>query len=175
MKIKPFLKALTALVIILVLVFVYIGQFPHFNLLLTPKRLLLYATIIGLATGILFGKHFSQNEWELFEKVRIYVIFIVTALVFMPLFLSLANRYLDFRNPDFIEAELVSHRQLVHQPFGYVKGEELKVTGYKTGVILDKKVFTFQTKENPFPGREIGSKVSVPIYRGALGIRYIEF
>ncbi len=168
-----YLKAVVVAVIIFGLIVLYVFEFPHFDLILNPKRLILFAVAFGLVLGIILGKRFSTGVKEAYERMRIYMILTVLCLFFMPLLISLANRFLDFRTPESKEVILENVEAYISEKYGVLKGEDVKIAGYKIVIVMDQEVHQLKSKQNPFPNYKQGDKVQIAIYNGLFGIKYV--
>ena len=169
-----YLKVGIGAMIIMGLIVLYVFEFKHFDLMLNPMLLLAYAFGFGLALGIMLGNRFSRDVKEAFEKMRIYMILIVLCIVFMPLIVNLANRLLDFRSPEIKEVSLENVEAYISEKYGVLKGEDVKIAGYKIVLIMDQELLQLKSKINPFPKNKKGDKVQIAIHKGLLGIKYID-
>ncbi len=169
-----YIKMISLTVLIFIMILLYVFHFDHFDKILDTRKWLIIAGIVGLGLGFFIGKKNADKEHEIYEQFRLYTLCIVLSIVFMPLVISLINLYGDFKAPSSQQVQLLDLKPKVDQPFGHIKGEEVKVTHYETAVLLDDEVFKFSTKENPFPGRAMGDMVQLPVYPGLLGIRYLD-
>ncbi len=176
-KLTPegYLKAILAVIFIVTLIVLYVFQLRHFNKILNPGFFLLLSGLIGLILGLGIARKYSQEVKDTYEKMRIYMLCIVLSVAFAPLLVSLANRYLDFKTVQYKEAQLLSIGARTDQPFGYTKGEKLKVTNFDMVLLIDEKVYEIRNATNPFPGKKAGSIVQVPVQQGLLEINYLDF
>ena len=170
-----YLKVGIAASIILGLIVLYVFEIKHFDLVLNTTLLLAYAFGCGIVLGILLGNHFSKGVKEVFEKMRIYMILIVLCIIFMPLIVNLANRLLDFRSPELKEVSLENVEAYISEKYGVLKGEDVKIAGYKIVLIMDQEVLQIKSKLNPFPNNNKGDKVQIAIHKGLLGINFVGF
>ncbi len=169
-----YLKVGIGATIILGLIVLYVFEFKHFDLVLNPKLLMGYAFGFGLTLGILLGNRFSKGVIEALEKMKIYMILITLSIVFMPLIVNLTNRLLDFRSPEMKEVSLENVEAYISEKYGILKGEDVKIAGYKIVLIMDQEVLQLKSKINPFPNNKKGDKVQIAIHKGLLGIKYID-
>ena len=103
------------------------------------------------------------------------MIMIVFCIVFMPLIVNLTNRILDFRSPELKEVSLESAEAYISEKYGVLKGEELKIAGYKIIILMDQEVLQIKSKTNPFPNNKKGDQVQIAINKGLLGIKFVGF
>ncbi|MFT5168782.1 MAG: hypothetical protein ACI8P3_004027 [Saprospiraceae bacterium] len=176
-KLTPsgYLKAGLAALLIISAIILYVTQFDHFGKMLNTKYFLILSVVLGIFTGTLIGRRYAATEKEAYEQMRIYVICIMMSVVFMPLLVGLANRFLDFRAPQTKAVQLLDFQARVDQPFGHLKGEKVEVTQYNTVILLDEKIIKFSSKTSPFSKDNLGEIIEIPVRQGLLGIRYLDF
>jgi len=175
LKNSEYLKAVLIVLLIIFAIVVYVFQFDHFDKMLNAKYFLFTSLGLGLALGIFIGRPYAEKEHDLVDRMRIYMTCAGLCVVFMPLVICLVNRYLDFREPRFEMAQVLELRAKTDQPFGYLKDEEMTITYYKATVLIGEDIFKFKTKEHPFPQKQEGDMVQVPICQGLLGMEYLSF
>jgi len=168
-----YLKAILITILIFLAIILYVLQFEHFDKILNTSYFLLLSLALGLALGILIGKRYADKEHDIVEKMRLYMICGGLCIVFMPLFIALTNRLLDFKAIQFKDAQLLEFRPQTSQPFGYLKGEEYNITHYKSTLLINEDIFKIKTRVNPFPEHEVGDQILVPVRQGLLGIKYL--
>lgn len=164
--------ALGAAVIFGVIV-LYVFELKHFDLVLNPKLLLAYAFGFGLILGIILGRKLSREVTDAYEKMRIYMMLIVLSIAFMPLLVNLANRLLDFKNPEIKDVSFENAEAYISEKYGVLQGEDVKIAGYKIVVVMDGTVLQLKSKHNPFPNNQPGDIVKIAVHRGLLGIHYV--
>lgn len=172
---EGYIKVAFAFLIIIGSIVLYVFEFRQFDLILEMKRLLLYALVVGLVIGIWVSRKLSAGEQEAFERMRIYMITVLVVLIFSPLYISLLNRWLDFREPEYREASFEKADAYISENYGVLKGEDPEIAGYKLTLVLDQEVLQLKAKQNPFPNNKTGDKVLLPIKRGLFGISYVSF
>ena len=170
---SDYLKVGLGIVGIFGLIVLYVFELKHFDLILNPKILFLYVFGFGLTLGILLGRKFSRGIKDAYERMRIYSILIALSMVFMPLFVNLANRLLDFKTPEIKEVSLENVEAYISERYGVLEGEDVKIAGYKIVLVMDGTVLQLKSKHNPFPKNKPGDKVQIAIHKGLLGIRYV--
>ncbi len=168
-----YLKVGIGIIIFLGAMVLYVFELKHFDRILNPKLLFAYAFGFGLALGIFLGKRFSKGILESFEKMRIYMILIVLSIIFMPLLINLANRCMDFSTPEYKEVVLENVEAYISEKYGVLKGEDVKIAGYKIVLVMDQEVLQLKSKHNPFPNKKKGDVVRIAIHKGLLGIKYV--
>lgn len=161
-------------IIIIALIALTVLEFRHFDLLLNPKLLLVYALVLGLILGTILGKKFSEGIKETYEKVRIYVVLIMASIIFMPLFVSLTNRLLDFRTPEKKAVIFENAEAYISERYGVMEGETAKIAGYKIVLVMDQEILQLKSKKHPFPNAKKGDTVELTIKKGLLGIKYVK-
>lgn len=171
---QGYIKAVLAVMLIFAAIVLYVFQFDHFGKLLDGKYFLLLSAGIGLLIGSLIGHQFAKEEFELAEKMRLYVFCAGLTIVFMPLLIGLINRYLDFSPPQQAQVQLLELKTGISQPFGYVKGEKLK-PNYRMVILYDQTIYKLTFKEPAFTQHTPGDMITIPIRKGLLGIRYFDF
>lgn len=169
-----YIKMISLTILVFIMIIVYVFQFDHFDKILDIRKWLILSGLTGIGVGYLIGKKNADKEGEAYEQMRIYMICIVLSVVFMPLVMSLINRYGDFKAPQFEQVELLGLKPQVDQPFGHLKGEQPKITHYESAVLLGNKIYNFSTKVNPFSQNAPGDVIQLPVQSGLLGIRYID-
>jgi hypothetical protein len=171
---KPgYFKAGIGVAIIFGLIILYGFEIKHFDLVLNPKLLFAYAFGFGLVLGVLLGNRFSRGTSEAFEKMRIYMILITLCIIFMPLLVNLANRLLDFRTPELKEVSFENVEAYISEKYGILKGEDVKIAGYRIILVMDQEVLQLKSKHNPFPNNKKGDKVQIAIHKGLFGIKFV--
>jgi hypothetical protein len=168
-------KAFIGVSMILIMSIGYVGVFKLLGQVLEFSFFWILSLLLGVLSGGLLGYYFAREEFELFERMRIYVICLVVGLVLLPLMVFTVNRHLDFAKPQMKDATLELLKPNYGQPFGYVKGEEVEVKSYKIILNMDGRIVEFFVETNPYPHQQKGGKVLVPVYAGALGVSYIHF
>jgi hypothetical protein len=123
--------------------------------------------------GVVLAGRFGRGVSDSFEKMRIYMILIVVSIAFMPLLVNLANRYLDFRTPEIKEVSLENVEAYISEKYGVLKGEDVKIAGYKIVVVMDQEVLQLKSKQNPFPNNKPGDIVQIAVNKGLFGIEYV--
>ena len=77
-------------------VVLYVYEFRQFEQLLNTRLFLITTASIGALIGLGLSWKFQYKGSDLTDKVQIYVFFILIGAIFMPLWLSVANRVLAF-------------------------------------------------------------------------------
>jgi len=172
---EGYFKAILAVIFGVVLIVLYVFQIRQFNKILNPGFFMLLSGLVGAIIGLAIARKYSQDVKDTYEKMRIYMLCIVLSIVFSPLLISLTNRYLDFKTVQYKEAQILKIGARTDQPYGYTKGEKLKVTSIDITLLIEEKIYNFKNTSNPFPGKEAGSIVQVPIRQGLLEINYFDF
>lgn len=169
-----YLKVGIGTLVVFGLIVLYVFELRHFDLLINPARLILLAFALGLILGIMLGNRFSRGVQDTFEKFRIYIILIFLSIVFMPLMVNLANRLLDFREGELREVSLESAEPYISEKYGVLKGEEVKIAGYKIVIVMDQEVYQLKSRQHPFPENKPGDKVNITIHQGLFGLKYLD-
>ena len=174
LKKSDYVKGISAVTVIFSLIVLYVVEFKHFSLVLEPKWLLLFSVGFGVMLGVTVGNKFSKDVKETFERFRIYMIFIVLSIFFMPLLINLANRHLDFRTPEMRDVSFENSEAYISEKYGILKGEEVKIAGYKIVVVMDQKVLQLKSKHNPFAKNQRGDIVQIAVHHGLFGLKYVD-
>ena len=167
-------KVILGAILLFGMIILYVFEFKHFSLVLEPKWLLIFALGFGVMLGVALGNRFSKGEKESFERFRIYSIFIFISIFFMPLLINLSNRLLDFRKPEIHEVSLENVEAYISEKYGVLKGEDVKIAGYKIVVVMDGQVLQLKSKENPFPDNKPGDIVELTVHNGFFGLKYVK-
>ena len=121
--------------------------------------------------GVTLGNRFSKEVKESFERFRIYTILIFLSIFFMPLLINLSNRLLDFRTPELQEVSLENIEPYISEKYGILKGEKVKIAGYKIVVLMDGNPLDLKSKQNPFPNNKLGDIVQIVVHQGLFGLK----
>lgn len=173
LKKADYVKGISGVVVIFTLIVLYVFEFKHFDLLLEPIWLLLFSAGFGIMLGISLGNKLSKSVKESFERFRIYTILIFLSIFFMPLIINLSNRLLDFRTPELQEVSFENFEPYISEKYGVLKGEKVKIAGYKIVVVMDGKPLNLKSKQNPFPNNKPGDIVQIKVHKGLFGLKYI--
>jgi len=173
LKKADFLKGISGVVVIFGLIVLYVFEFKHFDLVLKPKWLVLFSFVLGIMLGVRLGKKFSKGVKESFERFRVYTILIFLSIFFMPLLINLSNRLLDFRMPEKVEVSFENIEPYISEKYGVLKGEKIKIAGYKIVVLMDGNPLDLKSKQNPFPNNKPGDIVQIAVHHGLFGLKYI--
>jgi hypothetical protein len=167
------LIAILAVTIFFGLIWLYVREFPALGNTLYIRVLLVLAVSLGLLiAGIAL--------WILRERFRpwarhlpeILTISVGVAL-FMPLTVSLLNR--AGGQVDYESFEFVSETPYLSSPYGVLKGEKIKPTGYRLRVLRENRLYAFRYKKQAyFPLTKPGEKIMLPIRHGLLGFPVLE-
>ena len=166
-------KVIIGVILLFGMIVLYVFEFKHFSLVLEPKWLLLFSLGFGIMLGLTLGNRFSKKVKESFERFRIYTLFIFLSIFFMPLLINLSNRLLDFRQPELREVSLENVEAYISEKYGVMKGEDVKIAGYKIVVVMDQQVLRLKSEENPFPNSQAGDMVKIAVHNGLFGIKYV--
>ncbi|MFK7774702.1 MAG: hypothetical protein AB8F94_21365 [Saprospiraceae bacterium] len=164
------LGILGALSIFLV-AFLYAFEVKYFSNTFEGKSLILRSLIVGTLVGIAAGYFFSKQFHDSLEKLKLYIFFIVIALLVFPLLGSLSNRLLSFSSKQKTEVELQSQEAYLQSRFGRVKTKNKK-DGIFLFFVKDQKIHRVKTKEILFPGSKKGDRVYIVTKKGLWGYEY---
>ncbi len=168
-KLRSYLLAVGATLLLLGLIVLYALEFRYFNLLLSPGKLVLWSLILGLLLGILAGIFFSRQVSGKLERAQIIIFISVLTAIFMPLFASLANRWLAYQPLRLESVELEREEPFFADRFGLIEGEQPEPTGYLLFFYRKGRLHRLRYDEAHFPGRQRGELISLPLRRGFLG------
>ncbi len=176
-KLSPsgYLKAFLIVLAVLACIVIYVLHFDHFGKMLDTRYFLLLSLGIGLLIGIAIGHKYAKKEHDVVEQMRLYIFCTGVAIVFMPLFVALTNRYLDFKAPQSKMAQILELKASIGQPYGYVKGEEKIATRFKIVLLYEDEIYDIVTKKPAFLNYRPGDNIPIEIRSGLLGIRYFNF
>ncbi|MGI9160515.1 MAG: hypothetical protein ACR2K1_12265 [Saprospiraceae bacterium] len=155
------------------LIWLYVREFPALGNTLYIRIMLILSGGVGLliagAALLVFKKRFIPWGRHLPEILTISV----ACVLFMPLALSLLNR--AGGQVDYESFEFVSETPYLSSPYGVLKGEKIKPTGYRLRVLRENRLHAFRYKKQAyFPLTKPGEKILLPIRHGLLGFPVLE-
>ena len=168
-KRRSYLLAVGATIALLGLIVIYALEFRYFNLLLSPGALVLRSLIAGLLPGIMAGIAVSRRVSGQLERVQIIIFIAVLTCIFMPLFTSLANRWLAYQPLRFESVELEREEPFFADRFGLIEGEQPEPTGYFLFFYRHGRLHRIRYDQALFTGRARGEYITLPLQRGFLG------
>lgn len=158
---------------LLLSVILYVYEFRQFEQLLNTRLFLIITASIGALTGIGLSWKFQSEGSDLTDKVQIYVFFILISAIFMPLWLSIANRVLAFGSERMEKVEFWEQHAYYSSRGGLIKGEKPKPTGFYTFLFVDEAFIRLESKSALYPGKQRGDSVELYIKKGFLGMPYV--
>ncbi len=165
--------ALLGVAALLGIIFLYVREFTYFSNTIGLKWLVLGAmAVAGLLTTVLLylkrdrfmplGRHFPAVAFIL-----------VNAILFAPLLGSLANRLLG--KTIVREFKFISEKAYYAEAYGVLKGEDVKVTGWRLTVNDAGVVRTFKyKKQSYYPISQPGDVISLPMVQGLFGAEVMD-
>ena len=154
-------------------VVLYVYEFRQFEQLLNSRLFLITTASIGALIGMGLSWKFQYKGSDLTDKVQIYVFFILIGAIFMPLWLSVANRVLAFGAERIEKVEFWEQHAYYSSRGGLIKGEKPKPTGFYTFLFMDEAFIRLESKSALYPGKQRGDSVELYIKKGFLGMPYI--
>jgi hypothetical protein len=165
--------ALYALALVLMIV-AYVFEFKWFERTVNFGTLALISLLFGLAIGLLWGHSYARQEFELTEKIQVYVYFCVMCMLFSPLVASLSNRLVPLYPVREEVADFVSQEAYYASRVGLLKGEDPVPTGYELRFYYRQKIRTIDRPE-PFPiDLERGAPILLRIRTGLWGFEVVQ-
>lgn len=156
---------------IFLVAFLYAFEVKYFSNTFEIKSLIWRSLIVGVLVGIAVGYFFSKSFNDGLEKLKLYVFFIVIALLLFPLLGSLSNRLLSFSPKQKTEVELQSQEAYLQSRFGRIKTKKKK-DGIFLFFVKDQKIQRVKTKETLFPNSKKGDRVHIVTKKGFWGYEY---
>jgi hypothetical protein len=166
------LLALGSVVLLIVLIWLYVREFPRFSNTIGVGGLVLVSVLGGVvaAAAIIYAGRRRLRPWS--RHWPEIIIIAVPLLFFAPLFGSLLNRAggpVEYESFDF-EAET----PYIASAYGILKEQRLKPTGYYLYVRQNGRPYRFQYSRQPYyPITRDGEKILLPVRSGLLGFRVV--
>lgn len=181
MSLKSKLLIFIGVLAILGLVALYIHEFQWFQNYIRPQSMILGSLVLGLLGGILLGFRFQKRGEEQVDKIQIWTVCLVVALLPMPLLASLTNRL--FAEQKTYETQVQFWQESKHIISGGIRmpifllqdGNNRDVVGYFIFLLIDGKIVRVESKTSRFADRNQGETVIVPIRHGLFGVDFVEW
>lgn len=162
----------------LLIIIIFINGIFEFRWLqntLNAKTLLLVFAAIGATIGGIIGHLFAKKDKDVVNKMRLYLIFITTSILVLPIFGSLSNRIFSLSEVEIKKVELFEQNDYIAD-LGIMKEQELKPSGHFTFLIIDGKLERFKSKKILFPFAKKGDLVDLKMKKGLYGfwVVYLE-
>ena len=169
------LKVLLGAVLIIAVIVAYTFEVAHFQNTLDFKKLLLVGLVTGAIIGLTIGFLLARGRSILLEKFQLVMGVFVLSLLLAPLLVSSSNRWFS-PAPKTEHLELLRVETYAGSRFGTLEALQENPDGYRIFLLRDSgEVIRLQSKEIPFPGKEKGDQVEVPISRGLWGIEFVNW
>ncbi len=121
--------------------------------------------------GLLLVLRLRLTPWAL-HLPEVFTI-LLFSILFAPLFASLINR--SAGSTTFESFEFISETPYLSSPYGLLKGEKIKPTGYALRVREKGRLLRFQyQKQAYYPLTRTGDPILLPVKHGLLGFRVVE-
>ncbi len=168
-----YLLSFLAVVLFILLVWVYVLEFAVLSNTLEVKVLVIGSMLVvaTLTSGALWywRERFTPFERHFPEVVLI----LVFSVLFSPLFGSLLNRSLGKNETQ--PFDFVSETAYFASGYGILKGEKWRPTGWRLTVREGKRERRLKYKSQAyFPLTKPGEKILLPVRRGILGVRVVQ-
>lgn len=159
---------------LLLMIVAYVFEFKWFERTVNFRVLALLSLLVGLATGAAWGHQYAKQEFELTEKIQVYVYFCIMCMLFSPLAASLSNRLVPLYPVRAVTVDYVSQEAYYASRVGLLKGEELKPSGYELSFYYRQKIRTIKSPK-PFPiDLERGEKTQLRVRTGLWGFEVVQ-
>ena len=165
--------AVYALGLVLMIV-AYVFEFKWFGRTVNFRFLALISLLVGLLTGLAWGRQYAQRESGLTEKIQVYVYFCTMCMLFSPLAASLSNRLPPLHTVREVTVDFVSQEAYYASRVGLLKGEDPEPTGYKLRFYYRQKIRTID-RPSLFPvDLERGAPMQLRIRTGLWGFEVVQ-
>ncbi|MFM7399436.1 MAG: hypothetical protein ACKO4W_00900 [Bacteroidota bacterium] len=150
------------------LIWVYVKEFPFLTNTIEVKWLMAGSLTAGLLIAVLIIALSFKKLSPLGRHIPELLFIGSVSLIFSPLFASLLNRYPG--TDELRSFEFVSETPFLASPYGVLKGEKPKPTGYRLKVRYQGRELSFRYKSQAyFPLTKPGEEILVPVRKGVLG------
>jgi hypothetical protein len=167
------LLSIVALLTFFGLIALYALEFPVFSNTLHVGRLVATAMVFGVLVGAALWYRFRARLAPAENHLPEIISLLVLPPLFMPLFASLLNRaggreeYRAFR--------FVSEQPYVAERYGFLRGAEVRPSGYYLTVEAEGREYRFRYAQQAFyPITRPGESILLPVRRGLLGFRVVQ-
>ncbi len=168
---KEYLTYGSISVFILCLPVLYAFELEYFPRYTNTSTLIIFALIAGLVGGTDLAFLFKNKAKDATETMQIFVFFIITSLIFSPLFFSLTNRILPISSYE-KEVQIIYVEHRISSRFGIKKGEKIQPNLLKISYLSEGKSFDYTTKSMALQNAKKGDFVKLKFKRGLLGFEY---
>lgn len=176
MKKFPFLYYLkyTAIAaLFLLLLILYVLEFPYFSNTFEVQKMVIFAMILGAAFGAFLGFRYQYVAKDSLERFQVYTAFIVLSIIFMPLVMSLSNRLLSFQTMRQEQVELFQVEARVSERFGLLKGDAIQANSYYIFFIRNGELKRIKTEQDIFKNNKKGDLIQLPVKKGIWGYEVV--
>ncbi|MFK7935056.1 MAG: hypothetical protein AB8G22_16210 [Saprospiraceae bacterium] len=167
-----YLKYGSLAIFLLLLIVLYVFEFPYFSNTFGVKKLVVLSLFVGAGLGAVIGYFFRKEAEDLTEQVQLYVFFIILTMIFMPLLGSLSNRLLSFQEVAAEQVEFAEIEPFFTDRFGILKGEKVKPNAFHTFFYRFDALSYIRTKTNIFPDARRGDLININTRKGFWGFDY---
>ncbi len=158
----------------IVLVILYVLEFPWFDRTINARTMTFFALAIGIILGLGLGWAYRGQARDKTEKVQLYVFFVFICGLFAPLAASLGNRLLSPYPPRAETVEFIEEKQYFSEPFGLLKGEKPKPDGYLSFFYYEGELRRVKNETPLFSGRNRGEEAQIMMRRGLWGFDIVQ-
>ncbi|MEL7020606.1 MAG: hypothetical protein AAGK47_03285 [Bacteroidota bacterium] len=156
-------------VFLLVLIVLYVLEFPHFSNTFDMKSLVLWSLLLGAIVGMGIGYGFRKEAADLTERVQLYLFLMVLTMIYAPLVGSLTNRLLSFDTASAEAVEFVETVPFYADRFGILKGEQIRPNAYHTFFYRQGRLSYVRSSTPLFPDAKMGATVEIKTRQGFWG------
>ncbi len=179
MSLKSKLLIFLAVLGIFGAIVLYVQEFQWFQNYLNPSKMVWGSLLLGLAVGVVLGYRFQKNGEELVDRIQIWTVCIIVAILPMPLLASLTNRLFAEQNAHETKVEFWEEKAhlIGRSPtiYGFIEGNKKNEMGYFIFVIIDGELVRVKSKTPRFANAVQGDTVVVPIRKGLFNVDFVEW
>lgn len=160
--------------LMLALVALYVFEFYYFQRTFGLKGLLLVSAMLGAALGAALGWRLSRDAEDEVDRIRLYLLCIMLAAIFLPLFASLSNRLLSPHPARLESVVFFEEKPYVSERFGVLKGEEVRIAGYYLFFHREGELLRIDNRHSLSPPPQRGDTILIPVRKGIWGVNWVE-
>lgn len=170
---RSFWTALAVALGLLGLVTLYVLEFRYFDRTLHVGSLIGWSVTVGVLLGSALAYRFREKAGDLTERIQLFVFFIVLSALFMPLFGSLTNRLLSWRETRNVAVEFIDQEARYASRFGLMEEEKATPNQFFIFFYKGDELYRIKSDEPLFATAERGDTVPLPMKRGLWGYEVV--
>ena len=171
---KALLIAFWGVIVFFGIIYFYMQEIRFFQLYLNPKHLFLVSLCIGLVPAFSLGYLFTYRILPMFDRYRAFAAIFFAVLIVCPLIFSILNRKLSSSPTIHIETQIQQINEIISNPYGHLKGEELKISYYKLTFLWDNATYVVYPTSIPLEKESDLNQALLPVRRGAFGYSWFD-